>query len=238
MRTSVKEALNNESGNLLIQAMTGSIISLISIGAVAAGITGIAQFQVKQQLRADVAHQASVTDTAFRGDIMWASALNPVDDRRVDFVGPGPNGGCKASTWLIEDGGEKTQVRVTTTAYPVLGTDAGGPACTGEAAEPHSVVLIDDASPESSFTFTNAAGRPLSYKEGSLQPFDDGDMPEGSGKDGWKDPKPAAAALQTAVKASTEIGTKYRFSQTADHLPALTPTTDAPVHFVPEGDLR
>lgn len=238
MRTSFKDALNNESGNLLIQAMAGSIISLVSIGAVAAGITGIAQFQVKQQLRADVAHQAAVTDTAFRGDVMWAAAVNPVDDRRVDFVGPGPNGGCEASTWLIEDGAEKTQIRVTTTAYPALVTGAGGPDCSGEAAAPHSVVLIDDASPESVFTYANAAGRALSYAEGILEPNDDSAMPGGVDTDDWKDPEPAAAGLQTAVKASTAIGTEYRFAQTADHLPAPAPTADAPVHFVPEGDLR
>lgn len=238
MRTTFKAALSNESGNVLIQAMAGAIISLVSIGAVAAGITGIAQFQVKQQLRADVAHQASVTDAAFRGDVMWAAAVKPVDDHRVEFIGPGPNGGCEASTWIIEEGTENKQVRVATTSYPVLGTDAGRPACTGEASAPHSVVLIDDASSESTFSYSNAAGRALSYAEGALQPLGDGEKPAGVSAAAWKDPKPAAAALQTSVKASTEIRTKYRFAQTADHLQTPAPAADAPVHHVANGDLR
>lgn len=238
MRATVKAALGNESGNVLVQAMTGAIVSLVSIGAVAAGITGIAQFQVKQQLRADVAHQAAITDAAFRGDVMWAAGIHPVDDHRVEFTGPGPNGGCEASTWIIEEGTGNTQVRVTTTSYPELGTEAGRPACTGEAAAPYSVVLIDDASPESTFSYSNAAGRALSYGEATLQPLDGAGRPDGVSDAAWNDPQPAAAALQTAVKASTQIRAGYRFAQTADHLQAPAPAADAPVHFVPEGDLR
>lgn len=233
------EALKGEAGNTMIQTLVGSIVSLVSIGAIAAGIAGITQFQVKQQLRADITNQATLTDSTFRTDVLWAAAVTPVDEHRVEFTVPGPASGCKLSVWNIEPAGERTQVRVTTTSYPQLDTATGAPECAGEPSEPASVVLIDDADPGSAFEYSNASGRPLTFSDGSLEPRNEGgEAPSGTAREAWESKDPATAALQTSVKASAKMVAPFRSAQRAENLMTPAPKADAPVHFVPDGDLR
>ncbi|MCC3299825.1 hypothetical protein [Arthrobacter caoxuetaonis] len=238
--TSPAAALRSERGNFMVQAMLGSIISLVAIGTIAAGITGITQFQVKQQLRAEATTQAVLTDTTFRNDVLWAAAVRPIDDRHVEFTVPGPTRGCETAAWSIEDDGEHTRILVKNTSYPGIDTSAVPARCTGEASEPVSAVLVDDAAPGSTFTYANAAGRALSFEAGAWTGFGDSVKPESTGTAGWESKAPAAAALETEIKSSTTLRRHYRFAQTADNLPisAASLKPDAAVHPVPDGDLR
>ena len=239
-RTTPAEALRAEHGNFMVQAMLGAIISLVSVGTIAAGIAGIAQFQVKQQLRSEMTNQAVLTDTTFRNDVLWAAAVRPVDDRHVEFTVPGTRQGCETAAWSIEDDGEHTRILVRTTAYPGIDTSAVPARCTGEPSEPVSAVMVDDAAPGSAFAYANAAGRALAFQEGSWAAFGETVKPGHSGAAEWDSKAPASVALETEVKFSTALREPFRFAQTADNLPALEAATtpDAEVHFIPDGDLR
>ncbi|MCC3292552.1 hypothetical protein [Arthrobacter sp. zg-Y1110] len=238
MKVSPAEALKGERGNFMMQALAGSIVSLLSIGAIAGGIAGISQFQVKQQLRAEVTNQASLTDSTFRGDVLWAAGIKAADEHHVEFTVPGPSGGCEISSWAIEPEGDRTRVRVTTVSYPETDTSTGQAKCAGEPSHASAADLIDDAAPESSFTYSNAAGRALSFNDGTPEADADTEKPANVDAGAWKSVSPAAVALDTAVKSSSKMKTPFRFAQTADNLHSSEATPDAPVHFVPDGDLR
>lgn len=227
MRTTFRQALSSEAGDVLINSIAGAIVSVVAMGAVAAGITGISQFQIQQKVRADITNEASLTNASLRSDILWAADITPAGDRRVDMTVPGGSGGCEEVSWSIgtadtEDGDTEasdaaTQVTLTTVSYPGLDSTADEPACTGEPAGTTTAVMISDASPQSTFTYAGADGRDLVF-------------------DGTGSGSPAAVALNTTVGASTDEAAPYRFSQAVR--PAPGGTADAPVHQVPEADLR
>lgn len=233
-----RQHINNEAGNFMITTLIGSIVMLVVIGAIAAGVLGIALYQKAITEKSDVTKEAAIADATLRSDILWASTITATDSKKVELTVPGQDGRCRVATWTIgpgEDG--KTAVDVTVVNYPAVDSGVNPVRCSGEPTAPSSQTIIADADPASTFTYANAGGRDLTYTAGTPALAGPAAVPAGTTAKAWVSPKLAAVALNTAVASSTDRRAGYRFAQTADNLSVVQEAADAPSHFVPEGNL-
>jgi hypothetical protein len=234
----VRDHLRDESGNFMISTIIGSMVMMVVIGAIAAGVLGIALFQKAITEKSDVTKEAALADSTLRSDILWASSIAATDGKTVELTVPGQNGACRDATWTIAAGdGGKTTVDVTVVNYPAVDSTVNPVRCSGEPSAPSTQTLITDADPTSAFTYSNAGGRDLTFAAGTATVTGAAAVPAGVSAKAWASPKLAAVALNTAVASSTDRKAAYRFAQTADNLSAVQEAADAPSHFVPEGDL-
>lgn len=233
-----RQHLRNEAGNVMITSLLGSLVMMVVIGAIAAGILGIALFQKAITDKSDVTKEAAMTDATLRTDILWASSINPVNQYKVELTVPGQNGRCRMATWSIAPGTEgKTIVDVVVVSYPSTDATVNPVRCSGEPNAPTSQTIITDADPASTFTYANAGGRPLTYTGGAGTLAGPDTPPEGVPDKAWASTRLSAVALNTAVSSSTDRKADYRVAQTADNLSVVQEAADAPTHFVPEGNL-
>jgi hypothetical protein len=230
-------ALRSEAGNYMITTIVGSVVLLIVIGAIAAGIVAISLFQQATSDRSDTTKQAAVTDSTFRNDVLWASSITPTDSHKVQMTVPGQDGQCKVSTWTISAAAGLTTVDVSVVTYPSFDATATPVACSGAASAPSSQNMISDADPASTFTYANPGGRGLTYTSGSGTIAGSSTAPTGVPPKLWVSPRLGAVALNTSVAYSSPRKADYRVSQTADNLDIAAQAADAPGHFIPEGDL-
>lgn len=236
--TRFRRLISDESGNFMISSLVGSIVMTVVVGAIAAGILGIALYQKAITERSAVTNEAAIADSTLRTDILWASSVKAIDHNEVELTVPGQDGRCRTATWTISPGVEaKTAVNVTVTNYPTTDADANPVRCSGEAGSPSTQTIIADADPESSFSYSNAGGREMTFSSGVPILEGPDNAPSGIQPKTWGSTKLAAIALNTAVASSSEQKTVYRFAQSADNLSVTQEVADAPSHFVPEGDL-
>jgi hypothetical protein len=232
-----RELLKGEGGNFMITTLVGSFVMLIVIGAIGASIVGITLFQQAVLSRSDITKQAALADSAFRTDVLWASAITPTDNHNLALTVPGQDGHCRVSTWTIATSGGTTTVTNTVVSYPSFDATVNPVQCSGAASAPSTQIMNGDASSDSSFTFANAGGRALTVTSGSAALDGNTTVPAGVDPKVWGSPRVAAVALNTVMDSSTDHSVAYRFSQTADNLSVTQDPADAPSHFVPEGDL-
>ena len=233
-----RQRLSNEAGNFMITNLIGSVVMLVVIGAIAAGVLGIALYQKAITEKSDVTKEAAIADATLRSDILWASSITATDNKKVELTVPGQNGACRVATWTIGPGAEgRTAVDVTVVSYPAVDATVNPVRCSGEPTAPSSQTLISDADPASTFTYANAGGRELTFTAGIPAVAGPATAPAGIPAKAWASPKLTAVALNTAVASSTDRKTDYRFAQTADNLSVVQEAADAPSHFVPEGNL-
>lgn len=233
-----KQSLRNEAGHLMVTTLVGSLVTLFVVGAIAAGILGLALFQKVIIDKADVTKEAAIADSTLRSDILWASSITPVNQYKVELTVPGQNGRCRIATWSIAPGTESTTiVDVIVVSYPATDATVNPVRCSGAPSEPSTQTIITDADPASTFTYTNAGGRPLTFTGGTAALAGPATPPAGVTEKAWASTRLAAVALDTAVASSTDRKAAYRFAQTADNLSVVQDATDAPSHFVPEGNL-
>jgi hypothetical protein len=234
----VRDHLRDESGNFMISTIIGSMVMMVVIGAIAAGVLGIALFQKAITEKSDVTKEAALADSTLRSDILWASSITATDSKKVELTVPGQNGACRDATWTIAAGDDgKTTVDVTVVNYPTVDSTVNPVRCSGAPSAPSTQTLIADADPTSAFTYSNAGGRDLTFAAGAATVAGTAAAPAGVSAKAWASPKLAAVALNTAVASSTDRKAAYRFAQTADNLSVVQEAADAPSHFVPEGDL-
>jgi hypothetical protein len=223
----VRQHLRDESGNFMVSTSIGSMVMMVVIGAIAAGVLGIALFQKAITEKSDVTKGAAIADATLRSDILWASSIAATDSRKLELTVPGRDGTCRDATWTITAGEEgKTTVDVAVVNYPSTDSTVNPVRCSGEPSAPSTQTVIADADPASTFTYANAGGRELSYAAGTVTVAGSAAPPTGVSAKAWGSPK-----LSTDRKAS------YRFAQTADNLSVVQEAADAPSHFVPEGNL-
>lgn len=233
-----RQHLLNESGNFMVSTLIGSLVMMVVIGAIAAGVLGIALFHEAITKKSDVTKEAAMADSTLRSDILWASSITATDSKKVQLTVPGQNGTCRDATWTISASAEgKTTVDVTVVNYPAVDATVNPVRCSGEGSAPSIQTIIADASPDSTFAYANAGGRGLSFTAGTGTLDGPAAAPAGVPAKAWASPKLSAVALNTAVASSTERKASYRFAQTADNLSVVQEAADAPSHFVPEGDL-
>lgn len=234
----VKHVLRDERGNLMISALIGSVITLVVIGAIGAGILGIALFQKAITERSEVTQEAAVADSTLRSDILWASVITATNSSKVELTVPGRNGACRVATWTIGPGAEgRTAVNVSVLSYPSVDAGVNPVRCSGEPAGPSVQTLIADADPASAFTFANPGGRELLFTDGTAALAGPAEAPAGVPAKAWASSKLSAVALSTAVASSTDRKATHRFAQIAENLSVVQEAADAPSHFVPEGNL-
>jgi type II secretory pathway pseudopilin PulG len=234
----VKERLNNEAGNFMVSTLIGSMVMMVVIGAIAAGVLGIALFQKAITEKSDVTKEAAMADSTLRSDVLWASSITATDSKKVELTVPGTNGACRNATWTIGDGEDgKTTVDVTVVSHPSTDSTVNPVRCSGEPSAPSTQTIISDADPASTFTYANAGGRELTFTAGTAAVDGSTDVPAAVPAKTWASTKLAAVALNTAVASSTDRKGGYRFAQTADNLSVVQEPADAPSHFVPEGNL-
>ncbi|MFB9716953.1 hypothetical protein [Arthrobacter methylotrophus] len=221
----------------MITTLVGSFVMLIVIGAIGASIVGITLFQQAVLSRSDITKQAALTDSAFRSDVLWASAITPTDSHNLAMTVPGKDGHCRVSTWTIATTASTTTVTNSVVSYPSFDATVNPVQCSGTASDPSTQTMNGDASADSSFTFANAGGRTLTVTSGSTALDGSTAVPAGIDPKAWGSVKIAAVALNTVMDSSTDHSVPYRFAQTADNLSIVQEATDAPTHFVPEGDL-
>lgn len=230
--------LKGESGNFMISALIGSLVMMVVIGAIAAGILGIALYQKAITEKSDVTMEAARADGTLRSDVLWASSITATDSTKLELTVPGQNGACRVATWTIAPGAEgKTTVDVTVVNYPSADSTVNPVRCSGEPSAPSTQTMITDADPASTFTYANAGGRDLSFAAGAVTLAGPAAVPAGVPAKAWASTKLTEVALNTAVASSTDRRAVYRFAQTADNLSVVQQAPDAPTHFVPEGDL-
>lgn len=233
-----RQHLRNEAGNFLVSTIIGSLVMMVVIGAIAAGVLGIGLFQKVVTEQSDVTKEAAMADATLRSDILWASTITATDSRKVELTAPGQNGQCRVATWTIGPGTEgKTAVDVSVINYPAVDATVNPVRCSGEPSAPSVQTIISDADPASAFTYANAGGRELSYAAGAAAVTGSAAPPPGVSAKAWGSPKLSAVALNTAVASTTDQKASYRFAQTADNLSVVQEAADAPSHFVPEGNL-
>lgn len=238
MLLQAKQRLRSEAGNFMVTTMVGSLISLVVVGAIAAGILGIALFQKVIIEKADVTKEAAMTDATLRSDILWASSITPVNQYKVELTVPGQNGRCRVATWSLAPGTEgRSIVDVIVVSYPTTDSTVNPVRCTGEPGEPSTQTMITDADPASTFTYANAGGRELTFTGGTVSLAGAETAPPGVSAKAWGSTRLSSVALNTAVASSTDRKADYRFAQTADNLSVVQEAADAPTHFVPEGNL-
>lgn len=233
-----RQRLQSEAGNFMVSTMIGSIVMMVVIGAIAAGVLGIALFQKVATDKSDVTKEASIADAALRSDILWASSITATDSKKFELTVPGLEGHCEVSTWTVTPGNQgKTAVAVSVISYPSVDASVNPVRCSGEPSAPSTQTLITDADPSSTFTYANAGGRELTFTTGAVAAAGPVAVPAGVPAKAWASTKLSAVALNTAVASSTDKKASYRFSQTADNLSVVQEAADAPSHFVPEGNL-
>ncbi|MET4144344.1 hypothetical protein [Arthrobacter sp. UYCo732] len=234
----VKVRLQDQSGNFMVTNIVGSLVMMFVIGAIGAGILGLALFQKAITDRSDVTKEAAMADSTLRADVLWASSINVTDEHRVDLTVPGQNGRCRVSTWTITPTSEgKTAVQVSVVNYPSTDSTVNPVKCSGDPGASSVQTMITDADPGSTFTYANAGGRELAFTAGAVTVAGPAAPPLGVTEKAWASNKLTAVALNTAVASSTDKWAIYRFAQTADNLSVVQEAPDAPSHFVPEGDL-
>jgi type II secretory pathway pseudopilin PulG len=234
----IQELLRNESGNFMISTIIGSMVMMVVIGAIAAGVLGIALFQKAITDKSEVTKQAAMADATLRSDILWASSITATDDKKVQLTVPAQNGACRDATWSVDTGADgKTVIDVTVINYPATDSTVNPVRCSGEPSAPSTQAIVTDADPASTFTYANAGGRALAFTAGTPAVSGPADAPAGVAAKAWASTKLSAVALNTAVASTTDRKTAYRFAQTADNLSVVQEAADAPSHFVPEGDL-
>lgn len=234
-----KAHLRNEAGNFMASAIIGSMVMMVVIGAIGAGVLGIALFQKVITDRSDVTKEAATADSIFRSDVLWASAIAATDARKVELTVPGQNGKCRVATWTIAPAAAegKTTLDVSVLNYPGVDATVNPVRCSGEPGAPSVQTIIADADPASAFTYSNAGGRDLIFTAGAAALGGTPEAPAGVKAGAWASPKLSSVALDTAVASTTDRKTDYRFAQTADNLSVVQEAADAPSHFVPEGNL-
>ncbi|MBG0738878.1 hypothetical protein IV500_05510 [Paeniglutamicibacter antarcticus] len=233
-----RQHLRNESGDFMISTIIGSIIMMVVIGAIAAGVLGIALFQKVVTEKSDVTSEAAMADSTLRSDILWASSITATDNKKVELTVPGRAGACRVATWTISPGDEgKTAVGVSVVSYPTTDATVNPVRCSGTPTAPSVQTFISDADPASAFTYANTGGRDLTYTAGTATVAGPSAVPAGVTAKAWESANLSEVALNTAVASSTDRKTSYRFAQTADNLSIIQTAADAPSHFVPEGDL-
>ena len=114
MMQRIQKALKGQRGDYLASSMVGAFISLLVLGVVAAGIMGTSAFQAQLAVRSAVTNQASLTDSALRTDLIWASQIEAKDDTSFTATVPGADGGCRVSEWTIRDSSEGNREVVNT----------------------------------------------------------------------------------------------------------------------------
>ncbi|NVM96064.1 hypothetical protein [Arthrobacter wenxiniae] len=179
----------------------------------------------------------SITDATFRSDVLWASSITATDQHQVQMTVPGQDGGCQIATWTITAVGAVTNVQASTVSYPGCDATANPVTCSGTPSPASVQTFMGDAAPDSTFTYANAAGRPLTLTAGATTLGGSDTPPSGITAKQWASPGLGAVALNTGQGATSTAATGYRFAQTADNLSVVPGPADAPTHFVPEGDL-
>ena len=209
---------------------------LIVAGAIATGIVGLLAFQGAVNDRTAVTKEVSLADSVFRSDVQWASAIAVTDARTVELTVPGRNGLCKLATWTIAENAGKTTVSSTVVSYPGYDATVNPVRCAGIGSAPATQTLIADAGPAAAFTYTNSAGRGISYTAGAAV-LDPAPPPSGANPKLWEVADTGSVTLSTDVASSTPRKATYRITQAADNLSVVDQPADAPSHFVPEGNL-
>lgn len=240
MMQRIQKALKGQSGDYLASSMVGAFISLLVLGVVAAGIMGTSAFQAQLAVRSAVTNQASLTDSALRTDLIWASQIEAKDDTSFTATVPGADGGCRVSEWTIRDSAEGNREVVNTVYnYKSFNADTNPVSCSGGSTGRIDSVLVANASPGSAFTYRNAGGYELTYKDGvhEARTHDLASKPAAVSTVNWKSTKLDTVTLDTVVGYGSDTATPFRFTQAASNLDVVSNSPDGRPNFQEKGRL-
>jgi alpha-tubulin suppressor-like RCC1 family protein len=236
----VAAALRGQRGDYLAQTMIGSVVSMLVLGVVAAGIMGASTFQAQMAVRSNVTNEAATTDSAMRTDLTWASSLAVTDARKFKLTVPGTDKKCRISEWSVADVEGGTRILNTVYSYPSYDPKSNPVSCTGTASQPNEQVMISNAAPGSAFGYRNAGGRELTFTNGTVDAVDPGDVPAGSGatEGNWDSTEASTVTLDTTIGYATKVATPYRFAQAATSLNRSSGSAVAAErHFIQKGNM-
>lgn len=234
----IKDRLGNQAGNLMINSLVGSIVTLIIIGATGAGVLSMVLIHKAINEGSQVTHEMALTDSTFRSDVLWASTITATDSTRVELTVPGQNGRCRLSAWAVDTLADGTKdITVSVINYPSYDATVNPVRCSGTPDPASTQTIVKGADAATAFTYANQGGRELAYSAGTAALAGPATAPAGVKAAAWNSTKLAAVALDTASENSKGKRTQYRISQTADNLSVIQEAADAATHFVPEGNL-
>lgn len=101
----IRKALDNQRGNYLVQTMTGSVINLLVLGAIAAGLVAVMFAQAGVAAKTSVSNQINQASSSLRSDVQWAGNIPAASatEKSVRIVVPGFGG--SPGTPILDAGG-------------------------------------------------------------------------------------------------------------------------------------
>lgn len=236
----IRKTLRGQRGDYLATSMIGAFISLLVLGVVAAGIMGTSAFQAQLAVRSAVTNQASLTDSALRTDLIWASSIEAKDSTGFTATVPGADGGCRVSEWAIRDNADgNREIANTVYNYESFNPDTNPVSCSGNSTGRIDSTLVVSAAPNSAFTYRNTGGYELTFKDGEQEArtHDMASKPAAISAVNWNSTKLEAVTLDTVVGYGTDTATPFRFTQRAANLDVVANTPDGRPNFQAKGSL-
>lgn len=212
----------NQDGFALPEVVVSVLINGLCLTAIATAVGAF--FAVQSGVKATSASisEMTISDTAWRADVMEATTIDAFNSQLVKFTAPNADGSCRTATWAVSDGSSRHSVTRTVHNYPA--TSAG--ACAGTAATPIAQTVVADTTVAAGFTYRNSSGRAITFIAGSPT-LDAAPAPAGTTPERWATKVIGGATLTAVASASTDPTNIY-ISQTAvSSIGAVSPASFA-----------
>lgn len=175
--------------------------------------------------------QTSYAEARWRADTQRAVAITAANPGTVTFILTPAVGACSTETWTTVTSTNTPPVTdLTVTQSTFKDAASNGMACTGTPTGSATETVLGDAGPATTFTFSNAGGRSLTFAAGVtlLAP---GAKPAGTTDADWTSTAVTLAVLDTTASSSVKPAPVH-VTQLATQVSRLTGSLSGPTTFI------